>query len=49
MAYQNINLGQVDNGSLTASERIESAGEQLDKAYELAPKGEALDKDFRRY
>ena len=49
MAYQNINLGQAGNGSLTASERIESAGEQLDKAYELAAKGEALGKDLRGF
>ena len=49
MAYQNINLGQAGNGSLTASERIESAGEQLDKAYELAAKGESLGKDLRGF
>lgn len=49
MAYQNINLGQADNGSLTATERIESAGEQLDRAYELTAKGEALGKDLRGF
>ena len=49
MAYQKTNLGQADNGSLTATERIESAGEQLDKAYELAAKGESLGKDLRGF
>jgi len=49
MAYQKTNLGQADNGSLTATERIESAGEQLDKAYELAANGESLGKDLRGF